>query len=377
MEKWARWCLAWAILFSAHAARSGEVRDPHINWVDPKDIAEGTLVTISGSDFRSEGGRAVLLMRAGVPGRPIPIVDWQPTRILALVADCPPGAYQLGLREFPDNPFVRLQESNSVAVTVLPAPPPARAGREAEKDPNERDTTKLGRPYLHVVHPELCMLGEELNLYGVFPSPDRTTYKAVLSPGRRLAIDKVPPQILPAPLEVTRPHARLRLPAQGLPPGEWFLRFELAAVQQSNTKRLIIRTTQPAAWESTSHLEGSGAVPCRVDAAVWRLGAGGQFMDILGRGFGPSEGSRLVSLNTPLQLEQQKQSLRHANDPGAPLYPVPAALGGPGTFWSDTRIRVNLYRGPEKQTGPHFVYIRFPGKNERCSNAVPVVDPQP
>jgi len=359
------------LLWAAGASEAGK-SEPKIDAVAPPNPAEGTLLTLSGSGFGQHAyGRVVAFIVPGVPldrerddgrgrplkpvlphhGTPFPIVEWRPDSIQVWLTSAQPGQHDLAIW---DGPKARV--SNEVTVTVR-AVPPARAAREA------------GKPYVWLVHPELASPGQELDLYGDFPAPDRSIYKAAVSPLG--APPKVTvPQML-RPLELSGNHARVRLPEKGLPPGEYYVTV-VKDLFRSNVKRVIIRSTTPAAWENTSSLPGGDTVEWKLVAAIRNVGAEGRQLDVLGVHFGPNQTTpdgfkRAVVLMTAPQLKARKA---HYIDAHVPIpdelllsLPLPEVVS-----WSDTRIRVEPQGLIEK--GAVYVVVQDARTKASASNVV-------
>jgi hypothetical protein len=338
-----------------------------IESVEPVDPLPDQLVVVNGTSFGPAPGptgpRWISLapIVGGVSGNaepacPVPIVDWSENRILILVSGCEPKEYRLAIRDSNSRDFVRARESNEVPLTVrgLSSPPAVGAVR--------------GRGWIARVHPELASPGQLVDLYGDFPNPDPSNDEVILVPS-----DNVTQQnpdirkqwvLQPLPGELAKQHIRVRLPADRLAAGEYLMIPAKRRGLSGNGKRVAIRSTEPAKWESKSQFRNVAVAPFRLVGIVKNVGIGAEELDVLGLNLGTMAGPRGLHLMSRQDLDNLEQNIRHKNDPQAPLHGIPPSL--PVTKWSDTRIRIRV--SEPFPAGEQFVIMS--GASEAWSNPV-------
>lgn len=341
-----------------------------IESAGPSNVWSGRLVVIYGTSFGPAPGpsspRRVSLapivggpsgnFEPASPGCMVPIVDWTESRIVILVTGCGPREYRLAI-------WGRHRESNEVPLTVQEPLPPALPGDRP-----------LGTARIARVHPELASPGQFVDLYGDFPNPDPGYDQVILVPSGDVKQQNPTIQnhwvLQPMPGELVRQHMRVRLPADGLAAGEYLLEpAKKGRGPRGHGQRIVIRSTEPAAWESRSQFRNVVAAPFRLVGVVKQVGMGAEELDVLGLNLGSTAGLRGVHLMTKQDLDNLESDIRHKDDPMAPLHGIPAAL--PVTRWSDTRVRVRN-GGEPFPTGDFFVIM---GSSEGWSNPVHVIFP--
>jgi hypothetical protein len=358
----------WAPTAQSAGARVTSVEPNHQPRIDD-------LLVLNGTGFGSEIGSRIVslsrtsrdpgdLGRGGISGSSacyVPIVDWTDTRILLLMKGCPAGEYRLGA-------YTRggRQEFSVPLVLRREEPAPPVAGGE-------------GRRWITLVHPELARPGQLLDVYGDFPNPDPGTDRVFVQPGRMAAAANAPPATL-RPIETFRPHIRARLPYNA-PPGEYAVFVSKHNGIMSTGQRLIIRSTEPAAWEHVSALRYSRPVQFRLVGAVPYVGVERRQMDVLGLNLDMASRSGGVHILSDQELQNMISNLRHAGDSTAPLFGIPAWLCA--VAWSETKVRVEERQagsfscGGNLPQGTFNVAIRqvIDGK-DRWSNAVRIRIPE-
>src|SRR5688572_25855096 len=298
--------IAWSVS-TAHAQV--------IRMVNPATPSLDDLVTIAGFGFGDQPGRRVVALswapdgggsfEAAAPGCRLPIVHWSDERILVLASGCVPRAYGLAIRE---DHGVGRRLSNLMPLTFRETegpPPPAVFG---------------GTPRLERVHPALVEPDRVLDVYGDFPFPDPSIDRIAIMKSLKGAAPTVPPQVVATltPFEMSRPHLRVRLPA-AIEPGEYMLKFVKNPVDRSNSLRFVIRSTQPAEWEQSSHLTGSSPVDFRLAGVVRNVGLERRSLDLLGVNLG-AQPRGTVHWMTAANLDGVTWNLRHRDDPYAVLF---------------------------------------------------------
>lgn len=341
-----------------------------IESAGPANVTPGRLVVIYGTSFGSPPGpsspRRISLapivggssgnFEPASPGCPVPIVDWRDDRIVILVTGCSPREYRLAI-------WGRNRESNEVPLTVLSVSGPPAVG--AVQD----------RGWIARVHPELASPGSFVDLYGDFPNPDPSYDQIILAPSNDVKQQNPTIQnhwvLQPLPGELARQHMRVRLPADGLAAGEYLLEpAKRGRGPLGYGQRIVIRSTEPAAWESGSQFRNVAVAPFRLVGVVKQVGMGAEELDVLGLNLGAMAGPRGIHLLNRQDVDNLEQDIRHKNNPQAPLHGTPAAL--PVTRWSDTRVRVRNGNG-SFPTGEFFVIMG--GPSGEWSNPVHVVFP--
>ena len=299
------------------------------------------------------------------PGRRfwLPVIQHTPDRILVVMDRVSPGEYSVAIRDRDPNDFVRATESNGVSVTVRQPDP-----RTSPNGPR----TSMDATTVRLVHPGLTMAGQVLDVYGDFPAPDVNSFEVLLRPvGPDAIVFPNPNQQFEMvhPTAVMRNHLTVRLPS--LLAGEWSLSVRRrGGGPEGASAHFFVRDRPPEEWENLSELiRGAGAVPFRLVAAEANVGPNGWSVDILGYGFGANQADRPLHVLTRELLEGIKSNL--SAGPDGALNPVPAYLEA--SFWSETRIRVEVPHRPGQAPTPGVRYVVIRERNrERWSNAVAV-----
>lgn len=347
-----------------------------IESAGPPNVWSGRLVVIYGTSFGPAPGpsssRRVSLapivggpsgnFEPASPGCVVPIVDWSESRIVILVTGCGPREYRLAI-------WGRDRESNDVPLTVQEPPPPALLGDRP-----------LGTGKIVRLHPELASPGSFVDLYGDFPNPDPVYDQVILVPSND--VKQQNPDIRaqwvlqPLPGELWRQQIRVRLPADGLAAGEYLMiPVKKGAGPLGHGQRIVIRSTEPAVWESRSQFRNVATAPFRLVGVAKNVGMGAEELDVLGLNLGRERGRRGVHLLSKQDLDNLESDIRHQDDFDTPLHGIPNPLSV--TSWSDTRVRVFFDKEEPGRdpfpTGDFFIIIS--NGSEGWSNPVHVIFP--
>ena len=357
---------------------SGEpLRGMTITSVTPESPRVGDLVVISGYQLAPEthteasevAGVSIVASSTtssseNFPSRAsppilIPVIQWRRDRILAVLQGprLTRGEYRLSISDLNSSDLARAVGSNQVRIVVRPS-----LGTMRNRDEGPTNMPKINR-----VHPALAMSRQTLDVYGDFPFPDPSTDEVILRPVGPVAVVFPGPNLnfrILRPTTITRNYFSVRLPH--LTAGEWTVTVRRRNVE-SAPERFFVRDVPPPSWERTSQLTGSAGVSGSLVAAVGNVGPNGQSVDLLGYGFGPNQHLQ-VYIATTDQVEAIYDYVRHRGrlrgDHPVGLHP---------TFWSDTRIRVEIPNNliANQRTRGWMMILSDGFVN--FSNAVPVV----